>query len=174
MRLARFDAAAPSKEQRNAFTCGEPSLDRWLATQAGRAMESRTAVTYLLLDEEETGPQDAWIAGYFCLSTGSVRPGNAPEEVANGAIDHVPVMHMGRFAVDEDYQRSGWGAELLCEALLSAAGGGELIGARALLVDAVGESSAKFYRRFGFVESPIHPCHLFKGLDVVERSAVLD
>lgn len=81
---------------------------------------------------------------------------------------------MGRFAIDEDYQGLGWGAELLREALLSAMGGAGLIGARALLVDAIGQRSAAFYRRFGFMESPIHPLQLCKTLDVVKRSAGLN
>lgn len=174
MRLARYDTVAPSMEQRNAFSCGEPSLNRWLATNAHKSMESRSAVTYLLLDDEEAGPHDAWIAGYYCISVGRVRHDDVPEAVADGSTGGVPVMHMGRLAVDDDYQGSGWGAELLGEALLSAVSGAELIGARALLVDAISVRSAEFYRRFGFVESPIHPCQLFRGLDVVERSAVLD
>lgn len=151
------------------FSCGEPSLDRWLATQARQSMESRDAVTYLLLDDD----QGDRIAGYYCLSAGSVRKEHTPASVARGAPEPVPVVRMGRFAIDAVYQGLGWGAELLREALLSAVSGAELIGARALLVDAIDDDAVAFYRRFGFIESPTHPLQLFKSLRDVKASAGL-
>ncbi|RIK05393.1 MAG: GNAT family N-acetyltransferase [Acidobacteria bacterium] len=170
MRLSRYDDVAPSKDQRSAFSCGEPSLDRWLTTQARQSMRSRDAVTYLLLDEES---EVSRIAGYFCLSAGEVRREDAPSGVARRAPEAIPVVRMGRFAIDEAYQGKGWGAEMLREALLSAVSGGRLIGARALLVDAVSEQAIHFYKRFGFIESPIRREQLFYALRVVELSAGL-
>lgn len=170
MRLARYDTVSPSKDQRAAFSCGEPSLDRWLATQARQRMESRDAVTYLLLDGE---PDDEKIVGYYCLSAGGVRREEAPENIARRAPEPIPVMRMGRFAIDTRYQRHGWGAELLREALLSAVAAGTLIGARALLVDAISDRAAAFYLRFGFSRSPIHPQQLFYDLRTIEASAGL-
>lgn len=170
MRLARYDEISPSKEQRAAFSCGEPSLDRWLAAQARQSMESRDAVTYLLVDGEA---DDQRIAGYFCLSSGEVKRGDAPADLAKRAPASIPVVRMGRFAIDDSYQGAGWGAELLREALLSAVSGGKLIGARALLVDAISDGAAQFYKRFGFVASPIHPMQLLYDLRTVEASAQL-
>ena len=176
MRLVRYDALKPTKEQRRGFSCGEPSLDRWLATQAGQSMVSRDAVTYLLVDDEADGEP---VAGYFCVSSGSVARAAMPEvaraampeELAKRAAEPVPIIRMGRFAVDTRHQGEGWGADLLAEALLSAVHGATLIGGRALLVDAINEGAAAFYRRYGFVASPIHPMQLFKGLDDVRLSA---
>ena len=51
--------------------------------------------------------------------------------------------------------------------------GAELIGARALLVDAIDDDAVAFYRRFGFIESPTHPLQLFKSLRDVKASAGL-
>lgn len=170
MRLARYDRAFPTKEQRASFSCGQPSLDRWLATQARQSMESRDAVTYLLLDDDH-GDR---IAGYYCLSAGSVRREQTPASVGRRAPEPVPVVRMGRFAIDAEYQGLGWGAELLREALLSAVSGAELIGARALLVDAIDDEARAFYRRFGFVESPVHPLQLFRSLGDIRASAGLE
>lgn len=170
MRLARYDIVSPTKVQRAAFFCGEPSLDRWLAMQARQSMESHDAVTYLLLDDD----RDDRIAGYYCLSAGSVLKDHAPPSVGRRAPEPIPVVRMGRFAIDSDYQGLGWGAELLREALLSAASGAELIGGRALLVDAIGGEAVAFYRRFGFIESPIHPLQLVKSLRDVKASAGLE
>jgi ribosomal protein S18 acetylase RimI-like enzyme len=80
---------------------------------------------------------------------------------------------MGRLAVDREYQGQQWGAELLREALQSAVAAIELVAARALHVDAVNDAAAAFYRRFGFVSSPINPMQLMYDLRVVEASLQL-
>lgn len=175
MQLLRFDRAAPSKGQRNSFDSGEPTLDRWLATQARQSMESRDAVSYLLLDDDELlEDEQPRIAGYYCLSSGDVRRADAPESMAKRAPDPIPAVRMGRFAIDERYQGQGLGAELLSEALRSAVAAGDLIGARVMLVDAISEQAFGFYARFGFTASPIHPMQLLYDLRAVAASAGID
>lgn len=133
-------------------------------------MESRDAVTYLLLDE---GAGTAVIAGYFCLSAGLLARTEMPGPMARRAPDPVPAVRMGRLAIDTRYGGLGWGGGLLREALLSAATAGSLIGARVLLVDALDENAAHFYRRYGFEVSPTHPRQLLIDLRVVAASAGL-
>lgn len=140
-------------------------------------MATRDAVTYLLIDDEQaTGEQEGSgpIAGYYCLSAGQVARAATPGELARAAPDPVPVVRMGRLAIARPYQGGGWGADLLREALLSAAAAVRLIGGRALLVDAIDEKAEAFYRRFGFHPSPIHPLQLMYSLDVVAASAGLN
>lgn len=165
MRVERFDKVNPSRVQREEFDCGEPSLNRWLAHQAPESMKTRFAVTYLLLDDDDA------IVGYYCLSAGAVRRADAPANLTKRAPDPIPVIRMGRFAIDQRLQGQGWGAELLREALLQALSGSETIGARALLVDAISENAERFYQRFGFTASPIHPMQLLHDLRIVRDSA---
>jgi len=175
MRLQRYDAVSPTKLQRNAFDCGEPSLDRWLAQQARQSMESRDAVTYLLLDEDaDGGGGDARIAGYYALAAGQVLREVAPLEMAERAPEPIPAVRMGRFAIDRAYQGQGIGADLLREALLGAVTAGKLIGARVMLVDAISDGAVNFYMRFGFKQSPIHPLQLMYDLRIVAASAGTD
>lgn len=78
-------------------------------------MESRDAVTYLLMD----GPPDGEvIAGYFCLASGSISR-YATAAMARRAPEPIPAVRMGRFAIDLSAQGQGWGAELLREACLA-------------------------------------------------------
>lgn len=167
MRLRRYDEVKPTKQQRRDFDCGNEGLNRWLATQARQSMDSREAVTYLLTDDET----DDAIAGYFCLSAGDVAKETLPSRLAVGALSAAPVVRMGRFAIDLRYQRQGWSADLLREALLKAAAASELIGGRALLVDAIDDKAKAFYLRFGFHQSPIHEGQLMIDLRTVARSA---
>jgi GNAT superfamily N-acetyltransferase len=171
VRIARFDEIGPSKEQRNRFDCGEPSLNRWLASQARQSMESRDAVTYLLIDD---APDKERIVGYYCLSSGSVTKVNIPEVMAKRAPDPIPVIRMGRFAIDRSVQGQGWGADLLREALLSAVAGATVVAARAMLVDAISEAALVFYLRHGFKVSPIHPMQAFFDLRTVAASAGIE
>jgi ribosomal protein S18 acetylase RimI-like enzyme len=180
MRLAQYNAVNPTKSQRVSFDCGETSLNRWLSTQARQSMESRDAVTFLLLDDEEMddGNGDASpasaesrIAGYFALSAGQVFKEAMPLEMGRRAPDPVPAIRMGRFAVDSAYQGQGLGAELLSEALLRSVSAGGLIGARVMLVDAISDAALAFYLRFGFRPSPIHPLQVCYDLRVVAASA---
>lgn len=169
MRLARCDEVGPTKTQRGAFTCGEPSLDRWLAMQARQSMDSRDAVTYLLLDENRDEPEVP-IVGYYALAAGQVDRDAAPSNLRKRAPDPIPVVRMGRFAIDRNYQGQGWGTDLLREALLGAVSAGRLIGGRAMLVDAISEDAASFYLRHGFDRSPIHPMQMLKSLQVIAVS----
>jgi len=168
VRLARYDEVNPTKEQRGAFDCGEATLDRWLSTQARQSMDSRDAITYLLLDENDR------ISGYYCLSAGEISREAVPPSVGRRAPAAIPVVRMGRFGVDRRYQGQGLGADLLREALLSAAAARRLIGARALLVDAINDSAKNFYLRFGFVPSPINSMQLLYDLQTVTLSAGLE
>lgn len=166
MDLIRYDIAKPTREQRADFRCGEESLDRWLATQAGQSMASRDAVTYLLLD-------GGVIAGYYCLSAGQVRRSDAAAGIAKRAPDPIPAVRMGRFAIHRDYQGQRWGGELLREALLGAVAAISLMGGRVMLVDAISDGAKAFYLRYGFQPSPIHPMQLMYDLREVEQQAGL-
>ena len=174
MRLVRYDEASPTKAQRRRFDCGEPSLDRWLATQSRQSMESHDAVTYLLLDEQTGDDDPARIAGYYALSAGQVIRDTVPLDMARNAPDPIPAVRMGRFAIDRAYQGQGWGADLLREALLGAVTAGKLIGARVMLVDAISDTAVDFYVHYGFKRSPIHPMQLLHDLRTVASSAGID
>lgn len=78
---------------------------------------------------------------------------------------------MGRFAIDRAYQHQRWGEELLRRALLGAVSAGAVVAARVMLVDAVSDQALAFYRRYGFVPSPIHPMQVLYDLRIVAASA---
>ncbi len=134
-------------------------------------MESRDAVTYLLMDEE---PDQAVIAGYCCLSSGAVLKQAMPADMARRVTEPIPAVRMGRFVIDHLYQGRGLGGELLAEALLGAVNAGRLLGARVMLVDAIDEDSLAFYQRYGFEPSPVHELQVLYDLRVVAASTGLD
>ena len=131
------------------FSCGEPTLDAWLTTRAivnERDGNSRTFVTV----ERETG----LIAGYYCLSAHSVTRAEMPRAVRRNSPERVPVILIGRLAVDKRFHGHGVGASLLADALAKGLEAAERIGSRAFLVDALSDSAAAFSRKFGFTPMP--------------------
>lgn len=138
------------------FQCGVLSLDEWLrkhALQSHRSGGSRVFVT------TETEPE---IVGYYALAAGAVMPRDATARLARGMAANlpVPVVLLGRLAVDARHQGKHLGRSLLQDAMMRVMQAGELIGIRALLVHAIDEHAREWYTQFGFERSPTHPLHL--------------
>jgi GNAT superfamily N-acetyltransferase len=72
----------------------------------------------------------------------------------------VPVMVIGRLAIDLRYQGRGIGSALLKDAVLRTAQAAEIAGIRAVLVHAISESAKRFYEKKGFTSSPVDPMTL--------------
>lgn len=138
------------------FRCGVPSLDDWLhrhALQSHRGGGSRVFVT----TETEMD-----VAGYYALAAGAVMPREATARLLRGmaASQPVPVVLLGRLAVDVRHQGRHVGRSLLADAMSRVVHAGETIGIRALLVHAIDESARAWYMQFGFERSPAHPLQL--------------
>ncbi len=78
--------------------------------------------------------------------------------------DPIPVMVLGRLAVDQRWQRAGLGRGLLRDALLRTLSVSRHAGIQALLVHTLSEEAKRFYIRNGFIESPFDPMILMVGL----------
>lgn len=139
----------------SAFRCGQPELDEWLKRHALSSARSDAAQTYVVVDGDR-------VVGYYALAAGSVDRADATGRVAKGMPRHpIPVLLLARLGVDRNHQGRGIGALLLGDALVRAAAGAEIIGARALLVNAKDDAARAFYERYDFEPSPIHRLQLF-------------
>jgi predicted N-acetyltransferase YhbS len=75
---------------------------------------------------------------------------DAPSRLRRGMPDPVPVVLLARLALDQHEQGNRLGGHLLVDALRRCVRGGREFGARAVVVDAIDEQAAEFYRHFGF------------------------
>ena len=126
-------------------------------------MDTRDAVTYLLHAERE-------IRGYYTLSAGSIARAEATGPVARRAPDPVPVILLGRMAVDKRYQSQGYGSEMLRHAIGQALSAATTVGARCFLVHALNDSAQVFYSARGFDVSPITPHLLMLPFKDIEQT----
>ena len=72
----------------------------------------------------------------------------------------VPVVLLGRLAIDKGWQGRGLGANLLRDAILRTVSAAGTIGVRAILVHAISDAAKAFYEKHGFLASPVDPMTL--------------
>lgn len=131
------------------FDCGERSLNDWLKRRAQEGQRRGAARTYVVCRGD-----DSTVVGYYSLSAGSVIREEAPGSLRRNMPDPVPVIVLGRLAVDTAFQGSGLGSALLKDAMLRALGAAAAIGAAALVVHALDDDLRAYYLRHGFAEHP--------------------
>lgn len=140
--------------KRKQFDCGNQYLNQWLWNKADKNQKSNASRCFV------TCNKDNEIIGFYCLSAGSVIRSDAPKNLQRNMPDPIPVLVMGRLAVDENYHGQGIGKALLRDAILRTLNTSEEIGIVALLVHAISVEAKNFYLSYGFIESPIHPMTL--------------
>lgn len=136
------------------FDSGEPELDQWLIRQAPRNQASGGSRTYVT-----TG--NGRVVGFYSLATGSVLHAETSGRVRRNQPSPIPVILLGRLAVDRKEQGQGLGAHLLRDAITRTVQAANIVGVRALLVHALHEKARQFYSHFDFEPSPTDPLHLF-------------
>jgi GNAT superfamily N-acetyltransferase len=88
--------------------------------------------------------------------------------------DPLPILLLGRLAVDKGYHHRGIGRALLRDAMIRAVKVAGDAGVFAILVHALSEPAKQFYLSCGFVESPLQPMTLMMTLDTVRSILVED
>jgi GNAT superfamily N-acetyltransferase len=132
------------------FDCGDISLNEWLKARAHKSRANDSARTYVVCIGNT-------VVGYYCLAFGAIAREQAPKEVGRNMPDPIPVIILGRFTVDLNYQSKGIGSGLLKDAILRALQVSEIVGVKAILVHAISEEAKSYYMARNFLVSPIHP-----------------
>ena len=146
------------------FTCGKPSLDHWLKT---RALSNQEKGFTAVMVVHEAGR----VVGYYGLAPTAVVPGVLPRSIRTGQPpDPVPCLLLGQLATDIGWAGRGIGAGLLKHALERCVTAAGLVGGRALMVSAVDDEAAEFWRRRGFLPSKDDPLVLFRSMAAIVAS----
>jgi GNAT superfamily N-acetyltransferase len=146
------------------FSCGQPALDRWLQTRALANQEKGFTVVMVVHDARR-------VVGYYGLAPTAVVAAVMPRRVrTDQPPDPVPCLLLGQLAADTAYAGRGIGTGLLKHALARSLAGARLIGGRALVVHALDDQAAAFWRRRGFLPSKDDPLTLFRSLPEIAAS----
>lgn len=145
------------------FGCGKVSLDDWLVRHAQQAQSGGSAKTFVVADGHR-------VAGYFSLAVGQVDSVEVPERIRKGMGQYpIPVVLLARLAVNRAYQGQGIGVGMLQDAIRRTLLIAEQAGIRAMLTQPIDADADTFYRRFGFVPSPLREDQLLLLLKDARR-----
>lgn len=142
----------PTHELKN-FDSGNTELDDWLKCRALKNEQGGASRTYVACIQQR-------VIAYYALAAGAVANVEAPGRVRRNMPDPIPVIVIGRLAVDRHWQGKGLGRALVRDAILRTLQAAEIMGIRAILVHALSEQALEFYQKCGFSASPIQPMTL--------------
>ena len=146
------------------FFCGKPSLDRWLKMRALSNQEK--GFTAVLVVHEANR-----VIGYYGLAPTAVLPSILSRSIRTGQPPNpVPCLLLGQLATDQNWIGKGVGTGLLKHALQRCVAAAELVGGRALIVNAVDIEATDFWARRGFIPSKDDPRVLFRSIADIAAS----
>ncbi|HEY9802454.1 MAG TPA: GNAT family N-acetyltransferase [Leptolyngbyaceae cyanobacterium] len=165
----RLQAPQPIKleHQLADFNSGNAELDEWLQKRAWKNEETGASRTYVVTIEQT-------VIAYYCLANGSILNTAAPGKIRRNMPNQIPVMVIGRLAVDCNWQGKGIGRALVRDAVLRTLQAANIAGIRAILVHAISEEAKQFYQRCGFIVSPVAPMTLMVTIKDAREALGID
>lgn len=144
------------------FDSGEPSLDDWLKKRALKNHVSGASRCFVLC-------AGAAVVGYYNLSAGAISNEAAPKAMRRNMPDPLPLplLLLGRLAIDRRVHNQGLGSALLRDAMMRAVAVASDAGVFAMMVHAISPEAKQFYLSRGFVQSPLQPMTLIMTLETV-------
>ena len=160
------------KHDRAAFSCGVTSLDDWFRVRASQDERRNVARVFVAIDDR------FGVVGFYSLGSFALSIPDLPEAYAKRLprYDLIPAALIGRLARDQRVRGEGVGDLLLADAVRRILGAARTLAVFAIVVDALDERAAAFYRDFGFLPFPSRPLRLFisvsDALEALARAGV--
>jgi len=151
-------------DDRNNFDCSEPALNDYLQKLAYQHAQRNISKTYVAVPIRSTDQ----ILGFYTLSTGDINFHTFPLTLQKKLPKYpIPVVRIGRLAVDAHGQGKGVGASLLKDALQRCLILSEEIGIFAVVVETKHEKAKSFYLKYGFQEFNDEQLKLFLPIKTI-------
>lgn len=156
---------APLTDQHDTepFACGVESLDIWLRRRALKNQATGASRTFVACAGER-------VVAYYALASSVVAVDEAPGRFRRNMPDPIPVVILGRLAVDRSFQGRGLGRALVRDAGLRVIQAADSIGIRGLVVQALSAEARIFYEHVGFDPSSLDPMTLMITLADLKAS----
>ena len=156
-----------ASHDRGEFSCGKVPLDEFLRLRASQYEKRSLGRNYVALF-----PGATTVAGYYTLAAGAIAVANLPPQAAKRLPKHpVPVILLGRLAVDQRARGQGLGKALLRDALRRSLDLSKRLGLFAVEVLAIDADAREFYTRYGFVPLADNDLHMFLPIRTIEEGS---
>lgn len=146
-----------------AFGSGVESLDDWLKRRALKNQATGASRTFVACDDRR-------VLVYYALASSAITIDAALGRFRRNMPDPIPVVVLGRLAVDQSQQGQGLGRALVRDAGLRVIQAADTIGIRGMIVHALSAEAKVFYERIGFEPSPLDPMTLMVTLADLKAS----
>lgn len=146
--MALVSEALGDRHELAAFASGQSSPDSWLAQHARGAEARRTARTFVWHQGEGV------VVAYYTLAAHVLVKDQLPRALGRGSPERIPAVLLARLALDSRLQGRGLGSVALAEALGRVVEATKVVAARFVVVDAIDDTGASFYRHHGFRAIP--------------------
>ncbi|MFC1603151.1 GNAT family N-acetyltransferase [Pseudomonadota bacterium] len=150
------------KHDASTFDCGHATLNDWLQKRAIKNEGKGASRTFVVCKGNT-------IIGYYSLAVGAVTREEASNKVRRNMLEPIPVMVLGRLAVDTQWQDKDLGVGMLKDAIMRTLIVAEQAGIRAILVNTLTEEAKHFYLHCGFHEPSINDMTLMVTLSEVRK-----
>lgn len=129
------------------FRSGVHTLDEWLTRRARANQIAGASRVYVTCDDQK-------VVGYYSLSSSAIACGDATGRMRRNMPDPIPVVVLGRLAVDNAFHGKGIGQGLVRDATMRVLAAADEIGIRGVVVHAISEEAKAFYLNLGLLPSP--------------------
>lgn len=132
------------------FRSGVESLDTWLKRRALKNQATGASRTFVVCEGQR-------VVAYYALASSAVAVTEAPGRFRRNMPDPIPVVVLGRLAVDRSFQGKGLGRALIRDAGYRVIQAADAIGIRGLIAHAISVEAKAFYEAAGFAQSSLDP-----------------
>ncbi|WP_179402690.1 GNAT family N-acetyltransferase [Burkholderia guangdongensis] len=138
-------------------------MNAWLQKTANQHQQKNLSRTFVAIL-----PDDPYtIVGYYALAATSVETDGIPGD--QRLPRNVSAVLLARLAVDKNHKGQGLGEYLLAHALDTVVATAENIGVQCVVVDALDDSAAGFYRKYGFAPFTDAPLRLVLPVATIKQ-----
>ncbi|MFA6157966.1 GNAT family N-acetyltransferase [Mesorhizobium sp.] len=145
------------------FASGVDSLDQWLKRRALKNQATGASRTFV-------AGENGRVVAYYALASSAISMDAAPSRFRRNMPEPIPVVVLGRLAVDQSQQGRGLGRALIRDAGQRVIQAADTIGIRGIVVHALSTDAKAFYTRIGFEPSSLDPMMLLVTLDDLKAS----
>jgi len=141
------------QHQVESFCSGVDSIDLWLKQRAMKNQKNGASRVFVACEQ-------AQVIAYYALASGAIDIEQAPGHFRRNMPDPIPVILLGRLAVDQRFQGKGIGRALIRDAGYRIIQAADTVGIRGIIAQAISENTKTFYEQVGFSPSPLDPMTL--------------